>query len=83
MDDPTYGNRTAQWFWGMVVNMGLGSMKDSRYDAEEAEFIIRRFVDRKYDPDGRGGLFRLRDCNCDLRKVEIWYQLCWYLDSIS
>jgi hypothetical protein len=83
MDDPSYGNRTSQWFWSMVVNMGLGSMMDSRYDAEEAEFVIRRFLDRKYDPDGRGGLFRLRDCNCDLRKVEIWYQLCWYLDSIS
>lgn len=83
MDDPSYGNRTAQWFWGMVTNMGLGSMMDSRFDKKEACSIIKRFLERKYEPDGRGGLFRLRDCNCDLRKVEIWHQLCWYLDSIS
>ena len=23
MDDPNIGDRTAQWFWGMVVNLGL------------------------------------------------------------
>ena len=28
MDDPMYGNRTGQWFWGMVNNLGLGAMSD-------------------------------------------------------
>ena len=37
---------------------------------------------REYAPDGRGGLFTIRNCEEDLRKVEIWYQLCWYLDTI-
>lgn len=26
MDDPDVGNRTGQWFWNMIVNLGLGSM---------------------------------------------------------
>jgi hypothetical protein len=34
MDDPEIGDRTGQWFWGMVVNLGLGSMTDGRYDEE-------------------------------------------------
>lgn len=83
MDDPTVGDRTAQWFWEMVNNLGLGSMVDDRYDCDYVDRVLERFIMRKYDRDGTGGLFRVRHCWEDLRKVEIWYQLCWYLDSIT
>lgn len=83
MDDPLIGNRTAQWFWGMIVNLGLGAMSDSRFDFRRVESAITRFLERQYDQDGRGGLFTVRDCTADLRNVEIWNQLCWYLDSIT
>lgn len=83
MDDPTIGDRTGQWFWGMIVNLGLGSMFDSRFDEQFVDDILERFLDREYAPDGRGGLFTIKDCDRDLRDVEIWYQICWYLDSIS
>jgi len=79
-DDPQLGDRTGQWFWGMVVNLGLGSMIDSRFDEELAKEIVYRFLDREYEPDGRGGLFTIRDIDRDLRKVEIWYQMCWYVN---
>lgn len=82
MDDPGKGDRTGQWFWGMITNLGLGSMSDDRFDRRYVEDTIERFLDRDYEPNGRGGLFTVRDCD-DLRTVEIWYQLCWYLDSIS
>ena len=81
MDDPNIGDRTGQWFWGMVRSLGLGSMTDDRFDIRYAEDVIARFLDREYEPDGRGGLFTIKDCDRDLRDVEIWYQLCWYLDS--
>ena len=83
MDDPAYGDRTAQWFWGMINNLGLGSMYDDRFDRMYFDDVIARFLDRKYDPDGRGGLFRIKNCKHDLRRVEIFYQLCWYLNSIN
>lgn len=82
MDDPNIGDRTAQWFWNMVVNLGLGSMSDVSFDSHKAKTHIDRFLNRQYEPDGRGGLFRIRDCPYDLRAVEIWHQFCWYLDSI-
>lgn len=82
MDDTSIGDRTAQWFWGMITNLGLGSMTDDRFDKRSVAEILDRFLDRRYEPDGKGGLFRVRNCDRDLRKVEIWYQLCWYLDSI-
>lgn len=83
MDDTGYGDRTGQWFWGMVVNLGLGDMTDDKFDRAHVDDVITRFLDRKYDPDGKGGLFRIRNCTHDLRKVEIFHQLCWYLNSIT
>lgn len=81
-DDIQYGNRTGQWFWKMIVNLGLGQMTNDMYDRRVVDSILQTFLDRKYKPDGEGGLFRIRDCDVDLRHVEIWHQLCWYLDTI-
>lgn len=81
MDDPSYGNRTGQWFWGMIVNLGLGFMTDSRFDEKFVDDVIFRFLNREYEPNGKGGLFTVRNCKYDLRTVEIWYQMCWYLDT--
>lgn len=80
MDDPQVGNRTTQWFWGMVSSLGLTGMSDNMFDLIEVKDIIERFLNREYSPDGKGGLFTIRDCEYDLRDVEIWTQLCWYLD---
>lgn len=82
MDDPLYGDRTGQWFWGMITNLGLGSMNDERFDLDRVEDIVERFLERDYEPDGTGGLFTIKNCDCDLRDVEIWHQLCYYLDTI-
>lgn len=83
MHDPSIGDRTGQWFWKMINNLGLGDMMDDRFDEEYAFGNITLFLDRSYEPDGRGGLFTVRNCEHDLRKVEIWVQLLWYLDTIS
>lgn len=83
MDDPTYGNRLGQWFWGMIVNMGLGAMTDDRFDRKFVNDAIDRLLNREYDHDGRGGLFTVRNCHRDMRDVEIFWQLCYYLDSIN
>lgn len=82
MDDPRYGNRTAQWFWSMVTSLGLGGMYDSNYDNKTVKKTLTRFMNREYDRDGHGGLFLIPGSPVDLRRIEIWYQLCRYIDSI-
>lgn len=74
MDDPDIGNRTGQWFWDMIVSLGLGSMDDSKFDKAHAIDVIRRFLDRDYGRDGKGGLFTIEHCRYDMRDIEIWYQ---------
>lgn len=82
MDDPDIGDRTQQWFWNMIVNLGLGSMTDDRYDEDFVDRRIETFLNREYEPNGKGGLFTVDNARRDLRNVEIWYQLCWYLNNI-
>ena len=82
MDDTAYGDRTTQWFWGMINNLGLGDMIDSRFDEYYVDKTVNQFLNRDYSPDGKGGLFTIKNCDFDLRDVEIWCQLNWYLDSI-
>ena len=82
MSDENVGDRTGRWFWDMVDNLGLGSMTDAGFEKEQADHIIRRFLFRLYRPDGRGGLFAIKNRGYDLRSVEIWCQAMWYLDDI-
>ena len=83
MDNTNYGDRTADWFWHMICNMGLGGMYDKKYDREYVDSVLERFMKREYEPNGKGGLFTVNDADQDLRNVEIWWQLCWYIDSIT
>lgn len=82
MNDPALGDRTSQWFWKMIINLGLGPMTDGMFDEDIVKDVVEIFLNRKYDPDGRGGLFTVRKAPRDLRRVEIWTIMMWYLDSI-
>jgi hypothetical protein len=82
MDDPDIGNRTGQWFWSMIVNLGLKFMNDKNYNKAYTDKVIFKFLNRAYEPNGDGGLFTIANCKYDLREVEIWYQMCWYLADI-
>ena len=83
MDDTRVGDRTGQWFWGMITNLGLGSMTDDDYSRDYVDSVIDRFLRNDYESNGKGGLFTIRNCEYDLRSVSIWCQLCWYLDSLG
>lgn len=82
MDDPNEGDRTGKWFWDMIINLGLGSMRDGRnYDEYYVEEVIDIFLNREYGPNGEGGLFTVEDCYYDMRDLEIWTQLSYYLNK--
>lgn len=82
MPDPDIGDRTGQWFWNMIVNLGLGSMCDVRFDEEYVDRIVDRFLNREYERNGKGGLFTVEHGRQDMRSVDIWYQMHGYLREI-
>ena len=73
---------TRYWFWRMLDNLDLAWMTDSSYDGDYIYGKISLFLDRDYEPDGNGNIIHIPGCKEDLRKVEIWCQICWYLDYI-
>ena len=82
MEDHNLGDRTGQWFWNMIVSLGLGSMTDDRFDDTYVQDVLTKFLNREYERNGKGGLFTVEHCQCDMRSIEIWYQMCMFLDSI-
>ena len=70
------------WFWTMLDNIELTSWNDANYarrDPSEVAEILDCIIWRRYNPDGRGGLFPLRYPKEDQTKLELWYQLNEYL----
>lgn len=82
MVDPKKGDCTAQWFWDMITNMGLGGMNDTNFNEWLVNDIVTRFLNREYESDGRGGLFRVKGWTRDMRTAEIWHQLMAYINSM-
>lgn len=82
MDDPDIGNRTTKWFFDMIDSLGLSDMTDENFDEDRVNYILDVFLDREYEPNGKGGLFTLKHPRHDMRNAEIWYQCMWYLDEV-
>ena len=80
--DPDGERYLKDWFHKMLDNLDLAWMDDTRYDKKYVNERVTMFLDRTYEPDGNGNIIYIPDCQADLRKVEIWWQMCWYLDSI-
>lgn len=81
--DPDVGNQTGFIFWEMIDSLGLDRMDDLRFDEDYTNSIIIRFLNRKYERNGKGGLFTIKRPDLDLRTVEIWYQMSWYLNEVT
>ena len=83
MCNSIYGNRTGQWFWNMIVSLGLGNMDDYHFDEEKVGNTIYKFLNHYYDKDGKGGLFTSENCPYDMRQEEIWTQFMRYLNTVA
>lgn len=84
MSDYDSGDRTSQWFWKMLTNLGLNRMDDDNFNEETADWLLSRFLNREYEYDGSGGgLFVLDNPFEDLREVEIWVQANWFVGEMD
>lgn len=83
MSNTDIGNRTPEWFWKMIGSLGLGRMIDSNFDEAYCKAVLKRFIERRYNANGAGGLFTIPNIEKNMTEVEIWYQAMWYLDSIG
>lgn len=82
MGDPEIGNRMYIWFLDMIKSLQLYDMTDDNFDEYYFREIIDRFLNHDYAYNGVGGLFTISNPPQNMQETEIWYQMCWYLDSI-
>lgn len=78
-------DKTKIIFWRLIANLGLAEMSDPNYirfgGDGRVEAILTNWMERRYEPDGRGGLFPLAEPRENQREVELWYQMNQYLND--
>lgn len=82
MHDDDYGDRTGDWLLEMLGNINLDSMNNDNFDPVYCYDAISVVLSRSYSRYCDGGLFPYKRDHKDARKVELWYQMCWYLDEL-
>ena len=83
MANPTTGGRVSLWFEQMLESLGLYFMTNPRFNRQQADMIMDRFLGRSYAPNGRGGLFTILNPSKDMRSVEIWGQAMLYFNNVQ
>ena len=72
------------WFWRLIINLRLDEYRQlSPGDELDVQNQLDTLIWRTYTSRGDGGLFPIRHSKEDQRKVEIWYQLCEYVQAES
>ena len=69
----------SRWFWELLHNLELDRFSDENYDKYSVDYILERWLSRKYEPTGIGSPFPLKHCRSDTRNMQIWDQMNAYL----
>lgn len=78
------GDFPARWLIEMIENLELNKFDDQNFDENQVNYIVQNWLKRRFDRDGNGSIFPRKKQgkkSKDLRKVEIWFQMCEYLDA--
>lgn len=70
-----------RWFWIMIDNLGLNSCTNDDFDEEIVDYILSKWLDRRFSYDGTGGIFPIKTPRFCQKDVEIWYQMCEWIDE--
>lgn len=81
MQDEEFGDRTAAWFWMMIENLEI-CQRNSNFNEDYIRWVIHRFMNREYEPDGTGSIVRLVNNGTDVREEQLWHQFCLYLSEL-
>lgn len=82
MTNTELGDRTGQWFWMMMSNLDFETFDDNIYDVDVSIAVrskISMVLDRRFAPNGDGGLFPMRHPRSDMRNTDLWTSFMLYL----
>lgn len=76
------GGKTDYIFKVMLESLDLINETNDRIDDRYVDYRIDALLNREYDFNGKGGLFTVDNPRQDMRHVDIWYQMNWYLQKL-
>lgn len=71
----------SRWFWVMIKNLGLLKFDDERFNRKSVNEILDIWLERRFKKDGSGSIFLTRKNDIDMRGVQMWYQMQYFLDE--
>lgn len=80
LGDDDFGVRTSVWFWKMIDNIGI-RLDNNKYNEKIVDSAINDLIERKYEKDGTGGLFKSIHGE-DMRTIPIWTQMCLFCNEL-
>lgn len=78
----TTGLSARAWMQIFLMNLGLDRFDDLRFKEPQGlqiDEIIRVFNERRYDENGHGGIFPLKEAAGDQRRTELWDQMSEFM----
>lgn len=76
------GGKAYYIFKIMLESMQLSEMTNGNFDPAYIDYRIDRLLNHDYQSNGYGGLFTVDNPRRDMRNVDIWYQMNWYLQKL-
>ncbi len=84
MYDVDKEDRTYEWFWEMIRNLGLDIYDDEHYSEARVDDIVNRFMSRKYKKNGVGNVFKWDGKHgTKIRNFDIWSQVHFWATEKS
>lgn len=72
-------DQSGNLFWEMLENLGLDRFTDERYSSKDVSLILNRWMGRRFEPNGVGGIFPIEITHRDQRGLEFWAQMNEYI----
>lgn len=79
----TKSTNTYFWFKEILSDIGLLRCTDDDFPVQFVELKLNNLIQRRYDFDGKGGFFYIKDSPIDLRTVDLGTQRSWFLNKFD
>ena len=77
--DNMLGDYTNERFWELLRNLDIEKYSAGNYKPLNIKEKVRNWMLRKYKKDGTGSIFPVKNCEKDMRTLQIWDQMNVYI----
>ena len=77
--NPMDNRRISDQFWEILRNLDIEKYTADNYKPLNIKEKVRNWMLRKYKKDGSGSIFPVKNCEKDMRSLQIWDQMSMYI----